>query len=113
MHCKYSLNGHPCFADVMLGHSCTWKRMLSVQGVEEQHITWILNSGSSNFCHDNWLVTGPLFKQVEFYEEYVVLNYVENGGWSLQWLYRVLPAGWVHQVLKISPPCSKWMDTVL
>ena len=49
MHCKYCSNLHPSFADTSPGDSWTWKRLVAIQGVAEQHIYWVLARGNVSF----------------------------------------------------------------
>lgn len=80
MHCMYSLNEHPCFADSRLGQSWTWKRILAVQVMAERHISWLLYNGKSFFWHDNWLGSRPLCQQVkDTIEKHVVIDFVKQG----------------------------------
>ena len=85
MNLKYCSNHHPCFADTSPEDSWTWKRMVAIQGVAEQHIHWVLARGSVSFWHDNWLGTGTLCQEVDTFQEYAVSVFVEPGCWNVQW----------------------------
>ena len=112
-HLKYCLEVYPYFSDFSPGHSHTWKRMVHVQVVAEKHICWSLDSGSSSFWHDNWLGMEPLYKQVESFQEHSVADFVMEGRWDLQSLNRVLPPGWVQQVLGVAPPTAAKADEMI
>ena len=83
MHCKYCPNLHPCFADVSPGDSWTWKRMVSIQGIAKQKVSWVLARGDFSFWHDNWLGTGPLCPQVDTFQECAVSDFVDQGCWNI------------------------------
>nr|XP_027083712.1 uncharacterized protein LOC113706014 [Coffea arabica] len=57
MHCKYCSNLHPSFADTSPGDSWTWKRLVAIQGVAEQHIYWVLARGNrlSRVAPSGWV----------------------------------------------------------
>ena len=60
MTAKYVRNAHLGMVGDTVGASATWRRMLLVRDLAEQHITFVIRSGSSNFWFDNWLGTGPI-----------------------------------------------------
>lgn len=53
MHKKYSPRLHACNADWGSGCSATWRRMVDIQAVAEENITWVLGNGKVDFWHDN------------------------------------------------------------
>ncbi|XP_027172427.1 uncharacterized protein LOC113772083 [Coffea eugenioides] len=113
LHCKYCPNFHPCSADVSPGSSWTWKRLISIQGVAEQQIRWVLSNGSASFWHDDWLGQGPLCRQVDSFQEYAVSDFVEHGRWNVQRLCSVLPSWWVGQILRVEPPAETHSDRMV
>ncbi|XP_027096071.1 uncharacterized protein [Coffea arabica] len=113
MHCKICPKTHPCFAEVKLGSSWTWKRMMAIQGKAEQHILWQLSDGSANFWRDNWLGQGPLCHQVETFQECAVYDYVEQGRWNVHKLNDELPSWLVGRILKVDPPCHTFPDSMV
>ena len=113
MHLKYCPDVHPYYSDFSPGQSPTWKRMLNTQVVAEKLIRWTLGSGSSSFWHDNWLGTRPLCRQVESFQEHSITDFVMEGRWDLQRLNRVLPSGWVQQVMGVALPSSVKADEMI
>ncbi|XP_027170444.1 uncharacterized protein LOC113770234 [Coffea eugenioides] len=113
LHYKYCPNSHPCFTEVLPGSSWTWKRLVSIQGVAEKHIRWILSNGSTSFWHDDWLGQGPLCRQVDTFQEYAVSEFVEHGRWNEQSLRSVLPSWWAGQILSVVPPAEAHSDRMV
>lgn len=46
---KYMPRMHACYAELVPGCSPTWRRMVEVQNLAEQHITWVLGKGIWTF----------------------------------------------------------------
>ena len=76
---KYCKGRNPCIVTDSLGCSLTWKRMLHAQDVVEDHMAWQLRDGSTDFWYNNWLLTGPLYKQVEVVGVHKVCDFVAQG----------------------------------
>lgn len=57
---KYCQRANPIVKKWQNGNSLMWKYMLKNWLAAEQHIQWILNSGTSCFWWDDWLGIGPL-----------------------------------------------------
>ena len=53
MLAKYVANAHPEMVGEPVGASATWRRLVQVRDLAEQHIIFVIRSGSSNFWFDN------------------------------------------------------------
>ena len=89
---NYCAGLHPCLPEDSHWSSHTWRRMVAVQQVGEDHISWIVQQGSMDFWLDNWMGSGVLCNKVEIFHDHLVADFVDRGGWNVAMLNQYLDA---------------------
>ena len=84
-----------------------------MQGLIEDNIGWIVQAGSMDFWHDNWMGSGALCRKVEIFYDHRVADFVFGGKWNVQMLSQVLRPERVQNVMNIKPPLLSGVDKMV
>ncbi|XP_071905976.1 uncharacterized protein [Coffea arabica] len=109
MKAKFCAEVHPNLVHRDRG-SQTWRRMIAVRHIAEQHIGWIGRSNSSNFWFDNWLGNGTLALRLDSVSDHLVADFVNNGTWNAQLIQQWVPAGIAREIAQVDPPVGQLPD---
>ena len=104
MMATYCSNAYPGMVVRSEGASHTWRRMLHVRDIAEQHITFIIHSGDSNFWFDNWLGSGPLAMRLGSVSDHKVSYFLVDGRWNFQLLGLWVPPVIINDIRMFSLP---------
>ncbi|KAL0913034.1 hypothetical protein M5K25_016464 [Dendrobium thyrsiflorum] len=85
------------------GNSRVWKRLCDVKWKMEPHINWKLGRGNVSFWHDNWFNNGSIDQTLNTMSiSNIKVNYFySNYNWDESKLREYIPAGTVHDIMKV------------